>query len=429
MKNVLIVGAGPTGLVLALWLIKQGVQVRIIDKNTGPGETSRAMVVHARTLELYRQLNLSDEIVAAGHKNPGINFWVQGKKQAHISFGDAGAKYTPYPFVLVFPQDQHEHILINHLRSFGVEVERHTELLSFEDKDSYIVARLRMPDSMEQNYEAAYIAGCDGARSTVRHQMQADFAGGTYKQIFYVADVQISGLESAQDVNVALEKGDLVMLFSYGEKGLCRLIGTVRGERADHSESLTFEDISHQAINSLGFQVQKVNWFSTYHIHHRVTDHFRNGRAFLLGDAAHVHSPVGGQGMNTGIADAINLAWKLAAVLKGQASENLLDSYEVERLAFARRLVNTTDRLFGLMMTEGRLGDFIKTRIAPFIMSVIYSIPLIREFMFRTVSQTTINYQKSPLSEGKAGKVKGGDRLPWVQFNEKDNYQNFSEIC
>src|SRR4051812_16607886 len=149
MLDVLIVGAGPTGLTLALWLTKQGINVRIVDKSAGPGETSRAMAVQARTLELYRQLDLAEAVISAGHKNPAVNMWARGKRKAHISFGDAGSNITPYPFVLVYSQDKHERLLEERLRSLGVEVERETEFLSFEDRGDLVIARLRMPDDTE----------------------------------------------------------------------------------------------------------------------------------------------------------------------------------------------------------------------------------------------------------------------------------------
>jgi hypothetical protein len=171
-------------------------------------------------------------------------------------------------------------------------------------------------------------------------------------------------------------------------------------------------------------QIEQVNWFSTYRVHHRVADHFRTGRAFLLGDAAHVHSPAGGQGMNTGIGDAINLAWKFAAVLSGGAEAKLLDTYETERIAFARKLVATTDRVFSFATAEGRLADVLRTRLAPFVIPKMASFETSREFLFRTVSQITLNYRGMPLSTGVAGHVHGGDRLPWAHDGEGDNFES-----
>ncbi|WDZ79621.1 FAD-dependent monooxygenase (plasmid) [Ensifer adhaerens] len=425
-RDVLIVGAGPTGLVLALWLIVQGVNVRIIDKNAAPGPTSRAMVVHARTLELYRQLDLAAAVVAAGHRNPSVNLWAKGRAKARISFSPTGAKLTPYPFVLVYPQDHHERLLVERLEAMGVIVERQTELVDFEDTGDRIVARLRSPDGSEKISTARYLAGCDGARSLVRHKLAVGFEGGTYQQTFYVADVEVSGPTANGEAHISLESSDFVALLAYGD-GRGRLIGLVRDER-DDMDKLTFDDVGQRAIEGLQLNVDKVNWFSTYRVHHRVAERFREGRAFLLGDAAHVHSPVGGQGMNTGIGDAINLAWKLAAVLKGRASDTLLDSYERERIGFARQLVETTDRLFTFVTAEGRFADFLRVEVAPVLAGVAYRIGGIREFLFRILSQTQLNYRDGPLSRGKAGRVQGGDRLPWVQVNGLDNHAPLAAV-
>jgi FAD binding domain len=163
-------------------------------------------------------------------------------------------------------------------------------------------------------------------------------------------------------------------------------------------------------------------------VHHRVTHHFRKGRAFLLGDAAHIHSPAGGQGMNTGIGDAINLAWKLAAVVGGRAPDNLLDSYEAERIGFARRLVATTDRVFSFVTSDGRLADFLRTRVAPLLIPRVIAFEPAREFMFRTVSQIMLNYRSGPLSRGMAGRVHGGDRLPWVRVDGEDNFATLTTL-
>jgi hypothetical protein len=224
-------------------------------------------------------------------------------------------------------------------------------------------------------------------------------------------------------LHVDLDEADFLAVFPLAGEGRARLIGTVRDERAEHPEALKFEDVSGRAIDHLEVRVGKVNWFSTYHVHHRVTERFRKGRAFLLGDAAHIHSPAGGQGMNTRIGDAINIAWKWAAVLGGHASESLLDSYEPERIAFARRLVNTTDRVFTLATAEGRIADLIRTRLVPVLFPAAAKFEASREWMFRMVSQVTINYRHSPLNAGSAGDLHGGDRLPWVRVEDTDNYR------
>ena len=411
--DVLVIGAGPTGLVLTLWLTSLGVKVRIIDKTADPGTTSRALAVQARTLELYRQLDLTEAVVARGHRVPAVNLWVRAEAAARLPFESVGSGLTPYPFLHIFPQDQHERLLIDRLLDLGIAVERQTELVSFTDGENGVMARLRGPGGQEFDCDAHYIAGCDGARSTVREAIGTGFPGGTYRQIFYVADVEAAGPAVNGELHVDLDEADFLGVFPLAGAGRARLIGTVRDERADRADTLTFKDISDRAINHLKVRVNKVNWFSTYHVHHRVTHQFRKGRAFLLGDAAHIHSPAGGQGMNTGIGDAINLAWKLAAVIAGRAPDKLLDSYEAERIGFARRLVATTDRVFSFATSDGRLADFLRTRVAPLLIPRAIAFQPVREFMFRTVSQIMLNYRNGSLSRGAAGQVHGGDRLPW----------------
>jgi len=428
MDSVLIIGAGPTGLALALWLTKQNIKVRIIDKSVGHGETSRAMVVHARTLELYRQLDLAEAVVSAGNQNPSINIWARGKHRAQIVFADAGADVTPYPFITVYPQDQHEKLLVEKLSAMGVTVERKTELIAFQDEGDFVTARLCLPDGSVSTIQTQFLAGCDGARSVVRQQLGTEFKGGTYKHVFYVADVKASGLEPEDAIHVAFDNGDFVLVFSSGKNGQRRLIGTVRDERAEKAENLTFDDVQHDVIKNLGLNIHNIDWFSTYHVHHRVAEEFQRSRVFLLGDAAHIHSPVGGQGMNTGILDANNLAWKLAEVIKNKASINLLKSYATERQAFARKLVSTTDRVFTIVTTQGKVADFLTTYIIPTAASFAYKFKAAREFLFKTVSQTTLNYRNSTLSEGKVGKVCGGDRLPWTGSQGFDNYELLNNI-
>lgn len=424
--DVLVVGAGPTGLVLALWLTRLGARVRILDKTDAPGTTSRALAIQARTLELYRQLDLAEPVVQRSRTVPAVNLWARGKRAARVSFEEVGAGVTPYPYLRIFPQDEHERLLVDRLKAMDVTVERQTELVAFREEGGRIVARLRRADGGEETCEAAYIAGCDGARSVVRETIGAEFPGGTYQQIFYVADVDASGPPIDGELHVDLDEADFLAIFPLAGRGRARLVGTVRGERAERAESLRFEDVSDRAINNLKVVVQNTNWFSTYHVHHRVADRFRKGRAFLLGDAAHIHSPAGGQGMNTGIGDAINLAWKLKAVLNGRAADALLDSYEIERIAFARRLVKTTDQAFTLATAQGGTADLIRTWIAPLVIQAALTFEATRELAFRTVSQLRLNYRHSPLSEGRAGGVHGGDRMPWAVADGVDNHQSLA---
>jgi 2-polyprenyl-6-methoxyphenol hydroxylase-like FAD-dependent oxidoreductase len=426
---VLIAGAGPTGLVLAIWLTKLGIKVRIIDKTAEPGTTSRALAVQARTLEFYHQVGIDDAVVAGGVKIRNLNVWVKGGRAASVPLDRTGEGLTPYAFALVFPQDAHEQLLIEQLAAFGVRVERQTELLRFAQHDTGVAATVRRPNGIEETFEASYLAGCDGASSTVRTQLGIGFPGGTYSGLFYVADIEATGASVDNDLHVDIEDADFLLLFPLKGKGRVRLVGIVHDLSGGHDAKLDFDDVKGKAIEHLRLDIQKVNWFSTYRVHHRVANRFRHQRAFLLGDAAHIHSPVGGQGMNTGIGDAVNLAWKMAAVLKDGVRDKLLDTYERERIPFARRLVATTDRGFTLVTSRGGFASVVRTRIVPLLLPSVSRLSAFRRLLFRTVSQTQVNYRKSPLSAGTAGKVHGGDRLPWVRLGpSEDNFAPLTSL-
>ena len=426
--DVLISGAGPTGLVLALALTRLGVRVRIIDRLAGPSTTSRALAVQTRTLELYDLLDLTNQVVRDGHRVAGVNLWTNGEWKARLPLEDIARGFTPHAFILIYPQDAHERLLIDRLAASGLTVERGCELVGLDDDGSRVVATVRDSSGVESQIEASYLAGCDGARSPTRRLIGSDFEGGTYRQVFYVADVEATGRATDGELHLDFDDADFLAVFPLSSTGRVRLIGTVRDERADRADTLTFDDVSRDAIEHLKVTPVRVNWFSTYHVHHRVTERFRRGRAFLLGDAAHIHSPVGGQGMNTGIGDAMNLAWKLAAVVHGEAHDALLDSYEAERIAFARRLVASTDRAFTVVTAEGRMANLLRTRIAPILMSAFTHIDRARDFLYRTVSQLSLNYTDGPLAEGSAGDVRGGERLPWVAGPDGGNFRTLREM-
>ena len=427
-SDVLVVGAGPTGLVLALWLTRLGIRVRIVDQTAEAGTTSRALAVQARTLELYRQVGLADAVVDAGRKAVAVNLWVAGRQVGHVAFGDLGQGLSPYPYALIYPQDEHEQLLIDRLTALGVKVERRTELVEFEDDAGRVVARLKRADGTHETCEAAYLAGCDGAHSRVREGLGIGFPGGTYDHLFYVADVEARGAVMNGELHAALDTTDFLIVFPLKSDGHARLIGTMREEAERPHEQLSWDDVSKRVIEWIGIDVARVNWFSTYRVYHRVADRFRAGRAFLAGDAAHIHSPVGGQGMNTGIGDAVNLAWKLAAVVHGQAHAALLDSYEPERLAFARRLVASTDSAFTAVTSRGALARRVRLNLVPLIIPPLFELAAVRRLMFRTISQTAVHYRGSSLSRGRAGTIRGGDRLPWVPPGSAGGEDNFAPL-
>jgi 2-polyprenyl-6-methoxyphenol hydroxylase-like FAD-dependent oxidoreductase len=410
-------------LVLALWLTQFGISVRIIDKLAASGTTSRALAIQGRTLEFYQQFGLAQAVIDSGHKVPAVNLWVKTKPAARVPLENLGQGLTPFPCPLIFPQDEHEALLSKRLSALGIEIERQVELADFQDRGGEIRATLRKAGAEEMG-SYAYLAGCDGARSRVREVLGAGFPGGTYDHLFYVADVEAAGSPMNGELHVDLDDADFLAVFPLQQAGRARLIGSLRDDPAKGHEHLNFEDVRGRALNNLRIDVKKVNWFSTYRVHHRVAQQFRKGRAFLLGDAAHIHSPVGGQGMNTGIGDAVNLAWKLAASLREPRSSPLLDSYEPERIAFARRLVATTDRAFTAVTSDSAFARFVRTKAIPAIAPGLLRLPAMGRFAFRAVSQIAVNYRDSSLSRGEAGKLYGGDRLPWVKIGQgiQDNF-------
>jgi 2-polyprenyl-6-methoxyphenol hydroxylase-like FAD-dependent oxidoreductase len=425
-SDVLIVGAGPSGLVLALWLKAFGVNVRIVDAASGPGTTSRALAVQARTLELYRQLDLAQAVIEHGHPIQFFNIWSEGEHRGRIPLGAIGSGLTPYPFFHIYPQDRHEQLLVERLLAAGLAVERERTLTGFVEHADHVVARVTDAAGKEERCAARWLVGCDGAHSAVRNAIGVDFPGGTYRQVFYVADIEGDSPALNGELNLDLDESDLLAVFATAPRGRGRLIGTVRDDvikgGAEQHQNLTFADVSQRAIDNLMISVHMVNWFSTYRVHHRVADQKGAPAPEVAGDSGHIHSPAGGQGMNTGIGDAINLAWKLAAVIQNRVPEGLLDSYEAERLPFARRLVDTTDRAFSFLTADGPIAEIVRTGIAPRLMPLIGKLPGAREYLFRTISQTVLHYRDAPLCTGHAGKVHGGDRLPWVQFEGGDNF-------
>lgn len=420
LPQVLIVGAGPTGLVLALCLARHGVAVRIIDRNSGPGQASRAMAVHARTLEFYRQLGFADAVVELGIQIDAIHLREDGHDIVELPLADIGAGLSPYPFVLAFPQDDHERFLVERLRGEGVEVEWNTELESFTQDERGVRSVLRHGDELV-SCDTAFLCGCDGAGSRVRQSLKIDYSGGTYDHLYYVADVKTAG---PPNVNLIghLGANTFALMLPVRSRGMQRLIG-IMPEHVGNEAAPSFEDVRPVLEPLLGVKVEQLNWFSTYRVHHRVASQFRVGRCFLAGDAAHIHSPAGGQGMNTGIGDAVNLSWKLAQVLRAGAYGSLLDTYEAERIAFARKLVTTTDRAFQLIVSQGAGGQLLRNWLVPHVFPVLTGFSGARRTLFKTLSQVRIHYHDSLLSGGRAGEIIGGDRMPWVpQTDGGDNF-------
>ncbi|MCB1287259.1 MAG: FAD-dependent monooxygenase [Mycobacterium sp.] len=419
MKPVLVVGAGPTGLVMALVLARRGVPVHIIDAKEGPAEESRAMGVHARTLEFYRQFGFAEAVVDRGMAAKEIRFRARDRDGARFSLRVMGAGLSPYPYMLTFPQDQHERFLLDRLADLGVAVDWGATLEDFVDRGEEVEAVIRSGASIQRSVYA-YIIGCDGAHSRVLEVLGIGFPGGSSEQMFYVADAMVAG--AAHDVLYLGLSGDgLALMMPVRTTGSYRIFGLVP-PGVGAQQSIGWADVGDHSESLLGFSVGQVNWFSTYHVHHRVAERFRSGRVFIAGDAGHIHSPAGGQGMKTGIGDAVNLSWKIADVMHERADSGLLDTYERERLPFARFLVATTDRAFRVLVDDGRIARAARVHLVPRIVSTVMRFSLSRRLFFKTFSQTRISYRRCSFNQGKAGALRGGDRLPWISTDQGDNF-------
>jgi len=426
--DVLIVGAGPTGLMLANQLVRRGVRVEIIDRHSGPAQQSRALGVQARTLEIYAQLGIVERALELGKKGNGATMWAQGRRMAHVPLGDAGRTVTPYPYILVLGQDDNELIMGEKLNSLGVHVQWNTELVDFTQHANHVSATLKLPDGGSRTVTASYIAGCDGARSAVRKLSNIGFPGAPYEHVFFVADVEMTGTMAPEQVNVYLWQTGFHLLFPMRGKDHWRIVGIVPPELRG-KEGLDLDAVMPSLRKEAGanLDIKSCSWFSSYRIHHRAAERFRDRRAFILGDAAHIHSPVGAQGMNTGLQDAYNLAWKLALVVQGKADPELLDSYHEERHPVAQRLLETTDRGFKLVVSDSWLAGLFRTKIMARIAAFAMSKERIQRVAFRTVSQTGINYRKSPLSKALDAlpfeAPQCGDRFPWLHLELRPNGQ------
>ena len=424
--DVLIVGAGPTGLMLANQLGRRGVRPLIIDRHSGPAQQSRALGVQARTLEIYAQLGIADKALELGKISTGANVWARGRRMAHVPLGEAGSVVTPYPYILILGQDDNELIMGERLHDWNLAVQWNTELTALDQQAGQVTATLKQPDGSSRQISAAWVAGCDGSRSAVRELNGITFPGAPYEHVFFVADTVATGNMTPDEVNIYLLRDGFHLFFPMRGRDHWRIVGILPPELRDRPD-LKFEEVipAVQAESGSSLAFQSCSWFSTYRIHHRAASRFRDRRCFVLGDAAHVHSPVGAQGMNTGLQDAYNLGWKLAMVVKGQAGPALLDSYEEERIPIAQRLLDTTDRGFRIVVSNNPLMGIFRTEIMARIGSLAMRFNPVQTLAFRTVSQTGIHYRSSRLSRSTQAfvgeTIRAGDRFPWLHLKFSEN--------
>ncbi len=428
--DVLIVGAGPTGLALACQLIRHNIDFVVLDKKETTTPFSKAIGVQARTLEIYEQIGLADKLIALGAKAEKARMIVGGKVRGEADFAEFGKGMSAYPYVLIVEQGKHEKLLYDFIRSNGRDVRWQTALENFSQNHSGVTANIKNAAGDVETIEAKFMVGCDGAKSPVRHSLGLTFEGSTFERMFYVADVEIDWDFGHDALMAFLMKNNLLAFFPMVGERQWRIVGTFPDEFAGDEGEVLYEEIETQIKkdSQIALDITKVNWFSTYKVHTRHVNKFSNGRCFLAGDAAHIHTPAGAQGMNTGIQDAYNLAWKLAFVVKGKASTDILETYNLERLENAKNLLKTTDRFFNLVARPEPVMSYLRTHVFPYIAGTAFSIGAVKKFIFPRISQIGINYRKSSLSQNNGFfKVKAGDRLPFFTVDGASVYERLKE--
>lgn len=416
--DIIIVGAGPTGLSLAVQLIRYGINFMLFDKKEDVTHLSKALVVHARTLEIYDQVGLAQKAVEGGVILQKVALMHDGKVSARVDFSGFGGQLSPFPFFLIFEQSKNEHLLYEYLQHHGKDVQWQTELESLTQDVDGVRAVLKAANGETKIIEARYLVGCDGANSPTRHFLNLGFEGSTYPRLFYVADVEMEFQAEAATFYAPLGHDSFVLIAPMQGGKHWRFIGNMPEHNDQVDRDVSFEEIENKVKGLLqrSLNITNVRWFSSYKVHTRHVETFSIGRCFLAGDAAHIHTPAGGQGMNTGLQDAYNLAWKMALVLNGHAEDVLLKTYNAERLANAKRLLQSTDQFFDVAVSDKWYFQFIRDNILPSMASFVTRFGAAKEFVFQLVSEIGINYRSSSLSRHQGDhefEVKAGDRMPY----------------
>ncbi|WP_423147596.1 FAD-dependent oxidoreductase [Rubrolithibacter danxiaensis] len=418
--SVLIAGAGPSGLMMAAQLLRYGIQPVIIDSKTAPSQHSKALAIQARSMEIFSQMGIAESFMSEG--NTAKNFVLQeGEDEiARIDLSTIGAGKTPFPFVLILEQNKTERILLDYLTKNACPVFWNCSLTTIDQHAEETIVTVNC-NGKNQTISCDWMIAADGAHSTVRKKLTIPFTGGTYEQKFFLADLVIQQRLNSNAIRLFLKEEGFTGLFPL-QNNTVRFIG-VLPKTLRERENLRFEDIKPYLTYSLDFPLEedKCSWFATYQLHHRMAAQFKMQRCFLIGDAAHIHSPAGGQGMNTGLQDAYNLAWKIAGVINKEFDPAILNTYAEERIPVARKLLKTTDRLFSLAVAQSWFMKIARRFILPLLVKRIWKGERITERIFSLISQTGISYRDSKLSvhHSLATGYQAGDRLPYIKFYDE----------
>jgi 2-polyprenyl-6-methoxyphenol hydroxylase-like FAD-dependent oxidoreductase len=404
--QVLVVGAGPTGMTAAIELKRLGMDVRMIDKSGHMARYSQALVVQARTLEQLQRYGLAEETIAHGRKLNEARFYSEGKLIVDFKLDHMDGRY---PFALFIPQSTTEKLLAQCMESLGARTERGVELLELK-QDAHPHATLRHPDGRTEEIAPRWVIGADGAHSTVREKLGVAFEGGGIGLSFFLGDCEVEGPDVPGDeLSIHVHHGDVLFLARLSDR-IVRVIVATHEQQEHEKREVIVEDLQ-RAVDRMGVRanIKSAEWLTPFHVNDRQAKHYRIGNVFLAGDACHIHSPVGGQGMNTGMQDAANLAWKIAVVGRG-ASDTLLDSYEEERGEVGRALLRFTERGLKLATTTNPILEKVRDIFAP----LLTMLDPVQHRAVGFISETAIDYRSSSVVHdyGGDGNLRAGDRLP-----------------
>lgn len=404
--DVLVVGGGPTGLTMACELLRHGITPRIIDKALAPTDKSKAFGIHPRTLELLDNIGIVDTFLEEGNACNAFDMYDCGEPLASVVFDSIESKY---PFVLMLAQSDTERMLHEHLKGYGIEVERNTELKRIKQTEDGVVATIRTPYNSTEEIHCKYLVGCDGAHSVTRHQLNFDFKGAPYPNYWLLADCNIDWKYPTFHLSIFIHPTGVTAYFPLREdRG--RLMFELEDSPIDEEMALPVMDDVHRLMEERGIQhngISDPNWLAYFRLHHRMVDKYSEGRVFLCGDSAHIHSPMGGQGMNTGIQDSYNLAWKMALVLKGKSPETLLDSYNTERHKIGKEVVDLTDTATKMATIHNPVISVIRNKM----IGVLSKITPVQQKIVSTLTQLEFHYKDSPIVEER-----------WFESKEVEGY-------
>ncbi|AXK64850.1 FAD-dependent monooxygenase [Burkholderia sp. IDO3] len=407
---VLIAGAGPTGLAAAMSLARARVPVRIIDRLVTPAPYSRAIGIQARTLELLEQHRAVEPFLALGHRAHAAALHADGRVIARLDFDPL---QTRYPYLLFLDQSITERLLAEHLAGLGVTVERGVTLTACEAGGTSLDVKIRGADGLEQAFAPSYLIAADGAHSTVRHLLGVGFAGHAFEQTFLLADFAAIPDWPEEEIHLFTTSNGIAGLFPMGG-GRFRLVAD-RPPGSDASPETSTPSLAEceaivRARVGASISPSDLAWSSYFHLHSRMVDRLRHGRVFFAGDAAHVHSPAGAQGMNTGIQEAFNLGWKLARVLGVGSPERLLDTYHAERHPIERDVLRQTGLVTQIVEADHGAMKLLRDHVVP----LLASFGPLRDAVRRTVSELGVQYRKSALTLERVldGGPRAGERAP-----------------